>query len=406
MGGPCADAPPFLAMERLGMRMMLQLHEGPIVEELTPEERQLMRDRLDDTNIQIARAMSPIMVLFVALLWSIDFMRAEAGILQGSPIYLTHAVAHTTYALGVVPALLLWAGSRFSSVLRRRLLWAHVVVMVGSVLVMGMASLLERKSLVLLGVAMMLANLMYHVPRRPRTAFNVLTLSLFTLTILTVDPRGALALLVLFGELLSLILVAAIVGGLHNRQRLVSMVSAYRYEQMAMIDVLTGVSSRRRLEDVLERELDRARRGRPVSVILLDMDRFKSVNDRHGHEAGDDVLRSVARVLQQVTRLSDVIGRWGGEEFLVVCTDTDLEGATRLAERLATALRESPVPVVGQATASFGVAQAVEGDTLRDFIDRADLALYRAKEAGRDRVVAAADTPRSTAHPSADGGSD
>ena len=406
MGGPCADAPPFLAMERLGMRMMLQLHEGPIVEELTPEERQLMRDRLDDTNIQIARAMSPIMVLFVALLWSIDFMRAEAGILQGSPIYLTHAVAHTTYALGVVPALLLWAGNRFSSVLRRRLLWAHVVVMVGSVLVMGMASLLERKSLVLLGVAMMLANLMYHVPRRPRTAFNVLTLSLFTLTILTVDPRGALALLVLFGELLSLILVAAIVGGLHNRQRLVSMVAAYRYEQMAMIDVLTGVSSRRRLEDVLERELDRARRGRPVSVILLDMDRFKSVNDRHGHEAGDDVLRSVARVLQQVTRLSDVIGRWGGEEFLVVCTDTDLEGATRLAERLATALRESPVPVVGQATASFGVAQAVEGDTLRDFIDRADLALYRAKEAGRDRVVAAADTPRRTAHPSADDGSD
>lgn len=406
MGGPCADAPPFLAMERLGMRMMLQLHEGPIVEELTPEERQLMRDRLDDTNIQIARAMSPIMVLFVALLWSIDFMRAGAGILQGSPIYLTHAVAHTTYALGVVPALLLWAGSRFSKVLRRRLLWAHVVVMVGSVLVMGMASLLERKSLVLLGVAMMLANLMYHVPRRPRTAFNVLTLSLFTLTILTVDPRGALALLVLFGELLSLILVAAIVGGLHNRQRLVSMVAAYRYEQMAMIDVLTGVSSRRRLEDVLERELDRARRGRPVSVILLDMDRFKSVNDRHGHEAGDDVLRSVARVLQQVTRLSDVIGRWGGEEFLVVCTDTDLEGATRLAERLAAALRESPVPVVGQATASFGVAQAVEGDTLRDFIDRADLALYRAKEAGRDRVVAAADTPRRTENPSAHGGSD
>ncbi len=406
MGGPCADAPPFLAIERLGMRMLLQLHEGPIVEELTPEERQLMRDRLDDTNIQIARAMSPIMVLFVALLWSIDFMRAEAGILQGSPIYLTHAVAHTTYALGVVPALLLWAGSRFSKVLRRRLLWAHVVVMVGSVLVMGMASLLERKSLVLLGVAMMLANLMYHVPRRPRTAFNVLTLSLFTLTILTVDPRGALALLVLFGELLSLILVAAIVGGLHNRQRLVSMVAAYRYEQMAMIDVLTGVSSRRRLEDVLERELDRARRGHPVSVILLDMDRFKSVNDRHGHEAGDDVLRSVARVLQQVTRLSDVIGRWGGEEFLVVCTDTDLEGATRLAERLAAALRESPVPVVGQATASFGVAQAVEGDTLRDFIDRADLALYRAKEAGRDRVVAAADTPRRTENPSAHGGSD
>lgn len=386
------------------MRFLPQLHEGPIVEDLTPEERQLMRERLDDANIDIARAMSPIMVLFVVLLWSIDYMRAAAGILHGSPIYLTHAAAHATYALGVVPALLLWAGGRLSKVLRRRLLWLHIVVMVGSVLVMGMAALLERQSLVLLGVAMMLANLMYHVPRKPRAAFNALTLSLFALTLVMLDSRGALALLVLFGELLSLILVSAIVGGIHNRQRLVSMVAAYRYEQMAMIDVLTGVSSRRRLEDVLERELGLARRGRPVSVILLDLDRFKSVNDRHGHEVGDEVLRSVARVLQQVTRLSDVIGRWGGEEFLVVCADTDLEGATGLAERLAAALRASPVPVVGQATASFGVAQAASGDTLRDFIDRADLALYRAKEAGRDRVVASADTPRNGLHPSSRAG--
>ncbi len=397
MGNAFPGAPQFPALERLGMRFLPQLHEGPIVEELTPEERQLMRERLDDANIEIARAMSPIMVLFVVLLWSIDYMRATAGLLQGSPTYVAHAVAHATYALGVVPALLLWTGHRYSRALRRRLLWLHVAVMVGSVLVMGMAAMVERQSLVLLGVAMMLANLMYHVPRKPRWAFNALALSLFTLMILALPQWSVLSMLVLFGELLSLILVSAIVGGLHNRQRLVSMVAAYRYEQMAMIDVLTGVSSRRRLEDVLDRELGLARRGRPVSVILLDLDRFKSVNDRHGHEVGDDVLRSVARVLQQVARLSDVIGRWGGEEFLVICTDTDLEGAMRLAERLAVVLRESPVPVVGQATASFGVTQAVAGDTLRDFIDRADLALYRAKEAGRDRVVASADTPREPA---------
>ena len=370
------------------MRFLPQLHEGPIVDELSPEERRLMLERLDDANIQIARAMSPIMVLFVVLLWSIDLLRLSAGILPGSPVHLTHAVAHATYALGVIPALLLWAESRFSRPVRRQLLWTHVTVMVGSVLVMGLASLLERQSLVLLGVAMMLANLMYHVPRRPRWMFNVSALSLFTLVIFALDPRGVLALLVLFGELLSLILVSAIVGGLHNRQRLLSMVAAYRYEQMAMIDVLTGVSSRRRLEEVLEREMGLVRRGRALSVILLDLDRFKSVNDRHGHEAGDEVLRSVARVLQQVARLSDVIGRWGGEEFLVVCTDTDLDGATRLAERLAAALREAAVPVVGQATASFGVTQAAAGDTLRQFIERADLALYRAKQAGRDRVVA------------------
>ena len=346
-----------------------------------------MRERLDEANIQIARAMSPIMVLFVVLLWSIDLMRASAGILQGSPIYVTHAVAHAVYALGVVPALLLWLGNRLSRPLLRRLLWVHVVVMVSAVLAMGVAAMLERQSLVLLGVAMMLANLMYHVPRKPRWVFNALALVLFATFILSQDTQSSLEMLVLFGELLSLILVAAIVGGLHNRQRLLSMVAAYRYEQMAMIDMLTGVSSRRRLEDVLERERALLARGRPVSVILLDLDNFKAVNDQHGHDAGDEVLRKVARVLQQVARLSDVIGRWGGEEFLVVCCDTDLAGAARLAARFAEVLRTSPVPVVGQVTASFGVTEAIAGENLRDVIDRADLALYRAKQAGRDRVI-------------------
>lgn len=372
-------------MESCGVNFLPHLHEGPILEELSSEERQLMRDRLDDVNLQIARAMSPIMVLFVALLASIDLMRVSAGILQGSPIYVAHAVAHAVYALGVVPALLLWLGSRLSREFLRRLLWTHVVVMVGGVLTMGMAAMLERQSLVLLGVAMMLANLMYHVPRKPRWAFNLLALALFATMILAQDTGSALELLVLFGELLSLILVSAVVGGLHNRQRIIAMVAAYRYEQMAMIDVLTGVSSRRRLEDVLERAL--VARGRPVSIILLDLDHFKSVNDRHGHEVGDEVLRKVARVLQQVARLSDVIGRWGGEEFLVVCCDTDLDGATRLAHRFAEALRAAPVPVVGQVTGSFGVTEALAGESLRDCIDRADLALYRAKQTGRDRIV-------------------
>ena len=374
-------------MESRGVNFLPHLHEGPILEELSSEERQLMRERLDDVNLQIARAMSPIMVLFVALLASIDLMRVSAGILQGSPIYIAHAVAHAVYALGVVPALLLWLGSRLSRELLRRLLWTHVILMVGGVLTMGMAAMLERQSLVLLGVAMMLANLMYHVPRKPRWAFNLLALALFATIILAQDTRSALELLVLFGELLSLILVSAVVGGLHNRQRIIAMVAAYRYEQMAMIDVLTGVSSRRRLEDVLERERTMVARGRPVSIILLDLDDFKSVNDRHGHEVGDEVLRKVARVLQQVARLSDVIGRWGGEEFLVVCCDTDLDGATRLAHRFAEVLRASPVPVVGQVTGSFGVTGAVAGESLRDCIDRADLALYRAKQTGRDRIV-------------------
>jgi diguanylate cyclase (GGDEF)-like protein len=190
-------------------------------------------------------------------------------------------------------------------------------------------------------------------------------------------------------ELLTLVLVSAIVGGLHNRQRAASLLAEHRLTQMAMLDALTGVSSRRRLDHVLRQELAAAARGRNLSVVMLDVDRFKSVNDRFGHDAGDEVLRAVARVLQQGARLPDVIGRWGGEEFMVVCTDTPAEGAAVLAERLAQALRETALPVVGRVTASFGVAQAVAGDSERDLVDRADCALYQAKETGRDRVVVA-----------------
>jgi diguanylate cyclase (GGDEF)-like protein len=124
-----------------------------------------------------------------------------------------------------------------------------------------------------------------------------------------------------------------------------------------------------------------------LTVILLDVDRFKSVNDRFGHDVGDDVLRALARVLQQGARLTDVIGRWGGEEFMVVCTGTKAGEAALLAERLAQALRSTHVDVVGTVTASFGVAQARAGEMPRQLVERADRALYQAKHEGRDRVI-------------------
>ena len=124
-------------------------------------------------------------------------------------------------------------------------------------------------------------------------------------------------------------------------------------------------------------------------MLLLDIDRFKLVNDTHGHAAGDEVLRVVARRLEQAARPGDVPGRWGGEEFLVVLPDTGPDQAVSLGERARRAIAATPVPV-GQAplrvTASVGVACGAE-DGWEGLVRRADSGLYAAKEGGRNRVV-------------------
>ena len=162
--------------------------------------------------------------------------------------------------------------------------------------------------------------------------------------------------------------------------------------QDASMDPLTRLPNRRSLTSELEREQALARRGRPrFSVLLLDVDHFKGVNDDRGHAAGDRVLEEIALRLRRRARTSDVVGRWGGEEFLVIAPDTDVDGAQILADALRTAVSESPIPLESgplRVTASVGVA-AWERETVDELLSRADLALYEAKAAGRDRVVAA-----------------
>lgn len=158
-------------------------------------------------------------------------------------------------------------------------------------------------------------------------------------------------------------------------------------EKLSATDRLTSLSNRLMLDRVLEAELHRSQRyGTTFSLILLDIDRFKSVNDTHGHPVGDGLLVEISRILAVRVRDSDVVGRWGGEEFLIVCRDTPLEGASILAEKLRAKLMEHSFPVVGRRTSSFGVAVSREGDTAASLIARADAALYRAKENGRNRV--------------------
>ena len=160
-------------------------------------------------------------------------------------------------------------------------------------------------------------------------------------------------------------------------------------EVLAVTDRLTGLFNRLRLDAALEQELVRSERyASHFSIILLDIDKFKSVNDTHGHQVGDVVLVEVGKVLSTNVRKTDILGRWGGEEFLIVCSDTP-EQATALAEKLRAALERHPIPATGPKTASFGVSSYRPGDTVRSMVLRADTAMYQAKESGRNRVEVA-----------------
>src|SRR5215213_5275653 len=129
-------------------------------------------------------------------------------------------------------------------------------------------------------------------------------------------------------------------------------------EEAAFTDHLTGLANRRRFERQLEREVSRTLRyGRPFCLLLLDIDNFKQVNDTHGHESGDETIRRLSLTLQAGTRGIDLAARIGGEEFAVILPETDFEGGIDVAERLRVAVREMDTPLVGQVTASFGVAE-------------------------------------------------
>lgn len=157
-------------------------------------------------------------------------------------------------------------------------------------------------------------------------------------------------------------------------------------------DRLTLVATRAHIELLADAELFRVSRyERPLSVLLFDIDHFKRVNDSYGHAAGDRVLREVARRCRTLIRGSDLIGRWGGEEFVVMTPETPIDGAATLAERLRGAIAEAPVTLESgesvTVTISVGIAAYQPGDTeLEAIVRRADAALYRAKAEGRNRV--------------------
>lgn len=156
---------------------------------------------------------------------------------------------------------------------------------------------------------------------------------------------------------------------------------------LAETDQLTGLPNRHAIDSSFALDIIRAQRyDRPLSVILLDIDHFKTVNDELGHLMGDKVLIAFARLLKDNLRSVDTVCRWGGEEFLIICHETDLGQAVQLAERILEQIRSHAFPCPGQLTSSAGLATVQRGDSVATLMQRADESLYDAKHRGRDRV--------------------
>lgn len=174
------------------------------------------------------------------------------------------------------------------------------------------------------------------------------------------------------------------------------LIEAHRHDELVRLaaqDSLTGIYNRRTFMTQAEVELDRSRRHRlPLALLLIDLDYFKAVNDTYGHQAGDHVLKQLCRRAETCLRGHDLMGRYGGEEFCVLAPETDLAGAVSLAERLRNELAAQPVALVGgkdvRITLSVGIAYLDGGESagLDELLSRADAALYRAKNEGRNRV--------------------
>jgi diguanylate cyclase (GGDEF)-like protein len=189
---------------------------------------------------------------------------------------------------------------------------------------------------------------------------------------------------------------AAMVHSLHDKQEEIGRVHA-KLEQLATTDALTGLYNRRYLDDLFPKlSSDAQRQGKALTVIVADLDKFKDINDRHGHHVGDDALVHFSTILKDCTRISDFVFRTGGEEFLILVSG-DLESGLALAEKVRGTLEATPLTtgdLTIAMTASFGVAQMEAEDGRHDSMsvlssmsNRADKLLYAAKRAGRNRVM-------------------
>ena len=162
---------------------------------------------------------------------------------------------------------------------------------------------------------------------------------------------------------------------------------AKQMQYLANTDALTHVANRLKFNAILEHQIALQKRNpQPLSLIFLDIDFFKRVNDTYGHEVGDTVLITLAKLIKDTIRESDLVARWGGEEFIIVVNGSSAQKVTKLAQKLRALIERHTFEDVGHITCSFGISHYKQDDDMHTFLQRADKALYKAKELGRNRV--------------------
>lgn len=318
----------------------------------------------DDTFIAVVYPLLAAVLLLFALLLAgprIRVRTVEVGMLGAVGAVVMARLAWHFHLLGPIEEqLLVLVGGHY---------WSVAALMVGAFVA------LDRREATVLGLAVWAGSALI--------AVTGVGPELWTGEV-SPDPR--LYLVRVHGFLALLLALVAAVATLREQLHR-ALARAEALDELATTDPVTGLANRRAAEALLERlEREASRYGQPFSVALVDLDHFKDINDRYGHAAGDRVLVGAAHTLRRETRESDVVARWGGEEFLVVAPATRLSEATRLAERCRTALATTEAE--GRSTtASFGVAELVPGESIDTLVARADARLYAAKRGGRDRVV-------------------
>ncbi|WP_417783299.1 GGDEF domain-containing protein [Terasakiella pusilla] len=173
-----------------------------------------------------------------------------------------------------------------------------------------------------------------------------------------------------------------------EKKRRIAVGERNKFMRESKHDTLTGLYNRQFFHDSARIEMERTKRvPSTFSVVMLDIDDFKKINDTEGHAIGDAVLTEFAQVLENTVRQTDVVARWGGEEFLILCRDTNEQGALTLAGKIRKTLQQADFPCAQAVTASIGLSSVAEAQNLEDLIKLADLRMYEAKRSGKDRIV-------------------
>ena len=272
---------------------------------------------------------------------------------------------------------------------RSSVLLPMIMVINFGTLTLSMRGLMRITAIAILSLAATIIWLHLAGPTR----YEDLRIDLANLAFVTAITPGAALLSARFG----------IIRKQLKTQRLQLQSALARIEEIAILDPLTSIPNRRHMLTMLASEKERLRRGgTPFTIALIDLDRFKQVNDVYGHGRGDTVLRRFADLATAEIRENDVIARWGGEEFLLLAPNTGDEGMRVLLERIRTRLRATAydgLPADFNVTVSVGMACAIAGESIERLVERADQALYRAKGLGRDRIEEACMPPASQASP-------